>query len=198
MDKRMLENARVKKNVEEAFFFLLKKRTFSEITATEIIRTAGIARSSYYRNFHSKEDIIASYMERQRLEVANEISFCGSADDFFDPEKLVKSLEHFLTQKYYFLLLYDNGFGAYLQENENHFAEICLGDMPCNSPERYKIYFMSGALFNMTMKWLRDGAKESPHEMAAIFLKLLNPSISADLDGASEPSKSNQTGSFSG
>lgn len=177
MDKRMIENARVRKNAEEALFSLLQTKPFSEITATDIIRTAGIARSSYYRNFDSKEDIIASYMERQRLEVANEISFCGSADDFFDPDKLVKSLEHFLTRKYYFLLLYDNGFGSYLQESENRFAEIYLGDMPCNSPERYKIYFMSGALFNMTMKWLRDGAKESPREMAQIFLKLLNQNL---------------------
>ena len=182
MDKRMIENARVKKSVEEALFTLLKTKSFSEITATDIIKTAKIARSSYYRNFDSKEDIITSYIERQRLEVAKKISFSESAKGFFNIDKLVKSLEHFLTQKYYFLLLYDNGFGSYLQENENLFAEMYLGNMPYDSPDRYKIYFMSGALFNMTMKWLRDGAKESPYEMATIFLKLLNENIYVSLE----------------
>lgn len=185
MDKRMIENARVKKSIEEALFSLLKDKTFSEITTTEIIQTSGVARSSYYRNFSSKEDIIASYMERQRHEVAEKISFTESIDDFFAIDKLVKSLEHYLTQKYYFLLLYNNGFGSYLQENANSFAEIYLGDMPCDSIERYKIYFLSGALLNMTMKWLRDGAKESPYEMASAFLKLITESIHADLSNIS-------------
>lgn len=181
MDKRMIENARVKRSVEEAFFSLLSKKPFSEITASDIIRMSGVARTSYYRNFNSKEDIVASYMEHHRAEVAEAISFTETADDFFAIDKLVTSMEYHLKNKYYLLLLYDNGFGTYLQENANNFAEIYLGDMPKHSIERYKIYFLSGALLNMTMKWLRDGAKESPYEMACAFLKLLNGSIRTEL-----------------
>lgn len=181
MDKRVIENERVKKSIEEALFTLLNKKNFSEITVTDIIRVSGVARASYYRNFESKEAIIESYMERQRKEVAQEIAFTETINDLFIQEKLVASLEHYLKQKYYLLLIYNNGFGTLLLEEMNRFAEQCLGDMPSKSIERYKIYFLSGAMYNMTIQWLVSGAMESPLEMSRAFLQLLNHSINSDI-----------------
>lgn len=173
MDKRIQENERVKRSIEEAFFSLLKKKAFSEITVSDIIKASGVARASYYRNFDSKEEIIEAYMERQRREVADMITFSESVEDIFNKDKLVKALEHYLEQKEYILLLYDNGFGTFLQEDMNRFAEINLGDMPQMSLGRYRLYFLAGAMFNTTIQWLKSGARESPKEMAEIFVHML-------------------------
>lgn len=174
MDKRMIENERVKKSIEEAFFKLLSKKSFSEITVSEIIRLSGVARASYYRNFNSKEEIIENYMEHQRHIVADRITFSESVVDIFNEEKLVTALEYYLKQKDYLLLLYDHGFGTFLQEDMNRFAELNIGDMPQRSLERYKLYFLSGAMFNTTIQWLKSGAQESPEQMAKTFINMLS------------------------
>lgn len=174
MDKRKIENQRVKKNIEEAFFSLLKKNAFSDITVSDIIRVSGVARASYYRNFESKEAIIEGYMERQRSEVAGLIMFSESVSDIFDEKKLVLALKHYLNQKETILLLYESGFATFLQEDMNRFAELSLGDMPQKSIERYSLYFLSGAMFNTTIQWLKSGAEESPQLMAKAFIQMLS------------------------
>lgn len=45
MDKRKLENQRVKRSITQALFHLLEEKSISEITISEIIRMAGVARA---------------------------------------------------------------------------------------------------------------------------------------------------------
>ena len=59
MDKRKEANLRVKKNITEALFALMDKKDFSKITVTDIIEEAKVARASFYRNYESKEDLLA-------------------------------------------------------------------------------------------------------------------------------------------
>lgn len=54
MDKRKEANIRVKSSIVDALFMLMKRKPISEITVTEIIKKAGVARVSFYRNYTSK------------------------------------------------------------------------------------------------------------------------------------------------
>lgn len=47
---------------------------------------------------------------------------------------------------------------------------LSFGDMPSGSIERYRLYYYAGALYNMTARWLEDGAEETPEQMAREFL----------------------------
>ena len=40
----------------------MRTKTFSDITVTEIVKKAGVARASFYRNFAYKEDVIGYYL----------------------------------------------------------------------------------------------------------------------------------------
>ena len=40
--------------------------------------------------------------------------------------------------------------------------------MPVNSTERYKLFFIAGAVTNALIEWLDGGAKEPPREIAAL------------------------------
>lgn len=62
MDKRMLENKRVRTAIAKAWSALLKEKSFSEIKVTDLVKRAGVARRSYYRNFESMEDVAKEYM----------------------------------------------------------------------------------------------------------------------------------------
>lgn len=88
----------------------------------------------------------------------------------FSYDGLVKRFEYSLTcllqKKAYILALYENGFGSLVLEIMNRYIEDAAGDMPSSSIERYKLYFVTGAAFNVLIKWLEGGAVESPREMA--------------------------------
>ena len=51
MDKRKQKNQEVKQAITEAFFRLMRRREDTEISVTDLVREAKVARVSYYRNF---------------------------------------------------------------------------------------------------------------------------------------------------
>lgn len=186
MNKRELANDKVRKKLEDALFALMAQKHFSAITVTDLVTESGVARSSYYRNFDSKEAIIEAYMNRQRLAVSNAIAFSKTANDLFMADKLAISLAHYRTQKARLVLLYDQGFGTALLDEMNQFAGAILGDMPRSSVTRYKLYFLAGAMFNMTIQWLREDAIETPEALAAEFTRMLQHSMASLLQPATD------------
>lgn len=57
-------NASVREAVEEALVQLMRDRSFGRITVSEITQRAGVARSSFYRNYASREDVLTGWMNR--------------------------------------------------------------------------------------------------------------------------------------
>ena len=173
MDKRVLANQEAKNKIINALFKLMKKERFSEITVTEIINEAGVARATYYRNFDSKEEIIESYLEEFRIASGKLPVIQDLSPEAFSYENLVARLTFIASQKDWFLLLYQNGFYEFLQTETNQFAELVMGDMPSHSVERYNIYLISGALLNMLLEWMKNDCKESPEALATLISKRL-------------------------
>ena len=80
-DKRLEANRLVKLRIARALTKLMEKKNFSDITVTEIVQTAGVARASYYRNFTSKEEVLIKVTDeiwQNYREKAAKLS-----DDFF-------------------------------------------------------------------------------------------------------------------
>ena len=62
MNKKQETNLFVKECITEALLLLMKGNSLSEISITEIVERAGVARVSFYRNFSSKEDVIKKHL----------------------------------------------------------------------------------------------------------------------------------------
>lgn len=169
MDKRTIANQEAKQKIITAFFSLLKKKRFSEITVTDIIKTAGVARATYYRNFDVKENIIEEYLNTCRKQMKPILVDENFSSETLAYENLVIRLKQISAQKENLLLLCQNGFTDFLHEESNRFAEIILGDMPIHSIERYNIYIVSGALLNLMIQWVKNDCAESPEEMAKLI-----------------------------
>lgn len=180
MSKASNDNKRVKKQITEGLFSLLRKKTFSEITITDIVNEANVARASYYRNFQNKEEIIEAYMDSLRDELMQDINY-DDEDKIFNSENtkigFEKALTYFLIRKADLLALYNNGFGTLIQKLFNRYIIEFAGNMSFNSIERYKLYFISGAVSNVLIEWLSDGAKEPPREIANICVKYFEGGI---------------------
>ncbi len=174
MDKRREANIQVKMKITEAMFELMHEKSVSDITITELITRAHVARASYYRNYSSKEDIIETLMEdvleyyRQGI-IENE--------PFLSYGNILRSFRFFQAFGSYLLDLYRSDFAHILMEKLNQFHESLMGEMPASSINRYEIYAYMGALVNVGIRWLQDGEKETPEEMAEFMMRSISGKI---------------------
>ena len=60
MDKRKEANMRVKERITTALLRLLENKSISEVSVSEIIAGAGVARASFYRNYATKESVLTT------------------------------------------------------------------------------------------------------------------------------------------
>lgn len=174
------DNQRVKKQIAESLLSLLVEKTFSEITVTSIVAKAKVARASYYRNFENKEAIIEYVIDNLRHQIMKDIHY--DDDDQIYSKKNVqigfeKALTACLVLKFDLLTLYDNGFGSLLQQMFNRYIVEFAGNMPASSIDRYKLYFISGAVMNVLIQWLKEGANEPPRKIADICVNYLDGGI---------------------
>lgn len=176
MDKRKEANIRVKTNITKALFDLMHEKSFSSITISELIRKAGVARVSFYRNYESKEDVLLKLIQ----EVLEQ--FRGTLDSnettYYTYKNIYRSFEYFKNYGEFVLDLYQFGYGSILLEKLNRFHEEIAGNMPNSSIERYELYMYIGAFFNTAIVWLQNGAKESVKDITGIFCKMCDISVS--------------------
>ncbi len=175
MDKRKEANLKVKKQIADALFELMREKKFCDITVTEMITAAKVARVSFYRNFDSKEGVLTWLIE----DILQ--SFLGDEDhasiNYMSYEHVKKCFLYFKKYGRYVLDLYRSEFATVLLDELNTFHEAVAGNMPAKSATRYSVYMYMGALFNSAIKWLECGAEESIEDIAAVFCKTAGISI---------------------
>jgi AcrR family transcriptional regulator len=162
MDKRTEENMRVKNAITCAFFSLLEKKNIENITVSEITKLANVSRMSYYRNFNTKFEIIEYFFSKNLNEMLEAL------DEDFDFWTLEYGYAFFNLMKKYrhqILLLDSLGFSGAILNFFNRANEEFAGDMPSNSIDRYRLYYIAGAAYNGLIQWLKDDCRESIDEM---------------------------------
>jgi len=80
---------RTRRTILGAFVGLIFRDGFDHITVQSIVAEAGIARSTFYEHFGSKEDVLRASMAQFFVVLAR----CVSSDD--QPVDLIKVLDHF-------------------------------------------------------------------------------------------------------
>ncbi len=167
MDKRKIENLRVKKSIASALLDLLEEKSISEISVSEIIAKAGVARASFYRNFATKENVIITMISDVLEEYR--ATLVKNGQDYCNYENIRTCFEFFSRYQKQVLDLHRFGYGSLILDMLNQFHEEVAGTMPFAAIERYKLYIYIGSLYNTAMTWLRNGKKEGVDEITHLF-----------------------------
>lgn len=170
MDKRKQANQRVKGRITAALLHLLEHKSILEISVSEIIAEAGVARASFCRNYATKESVITTLISDVLEEFRGGLQCDG--DNFYTYENVRRSFEYFSRYAHQALDLHRFGYGSILLDRLNQFHEDVAGTMPCKSIERYQLYIYIGSLYNAAMIWLQDGQRETIDEIAGMFYRL--------------------------
>ena len=172
MDKRIEANLLVKKKITDAFFQLMEKKSISEISVSELIATAGVARSSFYRNYDSIEDVLRGYIS-QFIDEFTETNPVHTVD-FASRAYMRHVFRFYYERRDRVMLLYHSGLSSTILKEITDYNIEAIGDMPAGSIRRYSLYYYSGALFSVVIHWLESGAKESVEDMANGFCSMVS------------------------
>lgn len=182
-----------KRCIMDALLQLMHTKDYDDITITDITEKAGVSRMSYYRNYHSKDEILMDYMFRIIKEYALSL-----ANDFPELQNGFQTYDHILhglryLQKYadYALCLKKSNRSEIILHGLDFYMLTIAGMADSDSPRKYELYYYSGALYNIFLHWIEDGMKEDIEVIASLIYRHIqkNPFLSsANQDSSGRPS----------
>lgn len=186
MDKRKVANREVRDKFFKALMELLREKKASEITVTELIRRSGAARASFYRNYKSLDDVLQDKLDSM---IADYDAHKPTEVEEFKNYDFILNLFRFY-EKYADVVLTAHRANVsidMLDEITNYIVGV-NGDMKATSISRYELYFYSGAWYNVVIRWLEGGMKETPEDMASEFVRICEGGVLVDSGSATASS----------
>jgi AcrR family transcriptional regulator len=169
MKRKTTATKMTKSCIAQSLMLLMQKKPYTDISIDEITAKAGVNRSTYYRNFNSKEDIVKFYITQILYEYR---SFFNKNDSFkIHFEKL---LNHYLKYKKEFLLIYKNGLTHIMLEILNNFYKPPMKDKSLSFEEEVKIYWYNGAIYNSFLRWVSNEMRDTPKALSDTFEVILS------------------------
>lgn len=149
--------------IADALFGLMKRKSFQQITVTEICGEAAIGRKTFYRNFDMKEDVVEF-----RLDI-----LCSQYKEEIMGMTLAQQLRHHMMfvrdHADVFITLYHNGIHQMVRDK---FAVLLPDTMPkwTDDPveQDYRSAYIVAGVEAIERVWVERGFAESIDEVVAI------------------------------
>ncbi|MDF2802602.1 MAG: transcriptional regulator, TetR family [Anaerocolumna sp.] len=169
--------------IKDSFVKLLQQKPISKITIKELCEYADINRATFYAHYTDQYDLLQK-IEDELVEDINKYldSYDFKGGILESVEMLEKILEYIKDNfELIDLLLDTNGDIKFHQEiikiiGYRRFLSLTTIE-PTDTAE-YIFYFSVHGCMGIIQKWLKDGMKKTPREMAELILKM-------DLNGRS-------------
>ena len=150
--------------IEKAFVELLQTREIKEITVSDLIKTTGLNRSTFYANYVDIFDLA----DQTRKILEDEFSNLFADYDYFHERSgALKMFQHIKENQIfyntYFKLCYDDKHLISIYDKRRAEKEHM------DSNIKYHIEFFRNGLNAIIKLWLAGGCKESPEEMAEVL-----------------------------
>lgn len=153
----------------DALFDLMKKYSYDSITISQLCRKADLSRRTFYRLFHSKEDVLDAKLHLLILEFLTSLpqehplGYMDMADSYFK-----FCYQH---KEYLLILKHCNLLHTIFSKLQASIPEICkqiprTDNEVCHSHALPLINaFGLGGLNTMLLEWITHDMSESPSEM---------------------------------
>ena len=147
---------------------LMQEKELDKITITELVRRAGVGRSSFYRHFSSKDDVLLHY-----------IDMLFGSPNRYDPESDAKVSDYLLAR---FRTVKENReFFEALERNDR--LQLLYQQLAVNiqinmetfhiKRSTYQPIFFTSAETGVLIEWIRKGFPESEEELTQEFMDML-------------------------
>ena len=150
-----------------ALMELMTKKPIEKIGIGELCSRAGVSRMTYYRNYRSKEDILASHLSAcydafvERLRGEDELTLDKICLLYFT---FMKEEEQFFTA-----MLHSRLAKIFIDELGKYMGEVMELFLPEIKPPYYIMSYISGGFAKMSIDWIYNGMDVPVEEMATLL-----------------------------
>jgi len=169
-----------KRWIMESLIELMNKKTFQEITISELAAHADLGRRTFYRNFTSKEDVLESYLKdliQKFIEYLSTYEILTPKICLYQIFRLCNDNKTFLTG------LNKSKMLGFLLEQWNVLLptihQMMIDKIP-NFPNQhnetalaYTLAFNTGGVWNVVLRWISTDMKQTPEEITTIVMDLI-------------------------
>ena len=168
MGRRPGLTAFLKECMSDALLALMSRKPLAKITVDEIAATAGVNRSTWFRNFGSKEEALSYKLVVLWQRWAEEHGLRERCR--FDPENAATFFAFNHAIRDVVTALYAAGARACVYDA---FDRVMVSRRDEGLDAYYEASFYAHGLFGLLDAWVGRGFSESPEEVAALFGRML-------------------------
>ena len=152
-------NAYVVEHLTSSMLELLKEKPINEISISELCGMAGVGRTSFYRNYEEKEDIVKAYIERLSQDWVEK---CKEPSDLPVREVVRIVFSHFEANRDFYTLLNERGLVYLLKDI---ILDLCGFDPEQEMPAAYSSAYVAFFLYGWIEVWFRRGMRDKAEEL---------------------------------
>lgn len=159
--------------VKEAIIYSLLKlcgsKPLQQITISEIVALAGVSRSSFYRNFETKEQVLLRYIQQKYNQYfSKELLSNKKYEEIHFEDYLFKKCHFVRENSDFFTMLQKNNLLDYIFKNlEPTLSQFLSGNVSLYSP--YHLSMFSGASAGFIQCWIDRKFQETEEDLIALL-----------------------------
>jgi len=190
LDRRVLKSKRA---LKEALLALMHKKSFKEITITDIVQKADLNRGTFYKHYTYKEDLLNEIIEDITIDLVASYREPYKNAETFEVSKLtanaIKVFDH--VQKnanFYKLIIHVELLHGFQYKLCEILKELSIQDfhapameMDSHIDKEIAASYYAYALFGMLVEWIKGGFKYSSGYMAKQLLIIINRNTTASI-----------------
>ena len=163
-------NSLTREWMQQALLRLLRTKELSEISVTELTRTAGVARVTFYRNYNDMADVLFDYLENPK----HGLPVPGAAD-FYLPQFIRDYFQFFHDNRALVFCIQKNNLLPRLmvtmEKNIGAQSYYLIAAYGFENP--YEVSGLVGIFYKILLDWIRNGMKESIEEMSMVVYGII-------------------------
>jgi len=152
-------NAYVVEHLTSSMLELLKEKPINKISISELCGMAGVGRTSFYRNYEEKEDIIKAYVEHL---FQDWLDRWKETPDLPVKEVVRIVFSHFEANREFYTLLNERGLVYLLKDI---ILNLCGFDPEQEMPAAYSSAYVGFFLYGWIEVWFRRGMRDTAEEL---------------------------------
>jgi len=181
-----------KKIIQDAFLELLREKPFTQITVTELVKKAGINRTTFYKHYLDVPNLMESIEDALLAGLKALVNERWAATE--DPELVAAEVLRVIrddSARYACLGSHNGDAGLnsklFRMIYEMFYPVLAESQASLSEAEQQMLYFyLSQGSGGILLWWIQNGMREPPEEIAAYLMALVHRTLA---DGAGAQNK---------
>ena len=177
LEEMLYHKKSVKSYLTHAYFVLLSKKPYIDITVSELTKQAGVSRVSFYRNFSTLDEVMEYGLKRFYEIVTKDVLPLFIKDKHLAWKKLIKEIFTHIKLYNEILVGIPHQNVGYLSSKLSKLFENTSDKESTNIQMKYLPFVNLSIVLSIAIVWLESGFLESVDEISEFAYKTISQNL---------------------